>query len=1200
MNMKMRGKIQFDFKWARRLKNPLYFFNFFLSLALLIAGIFFYRYQERTAQETVKEQLTTLAELKAKQINDWLEERLADAFNLARSPFLATEISNYLRKPDEMLKAKILKRLRTTAEAYNYADILVLDKEKNVRLSLTSPETSLSPECLKILDRAEQSQKPVFSELHRETPEGPVHLDVAALLIPYGQKERQEKDNKEKKIEAAGFILLKVNAESFLFPMIQSWPLPSRTAETLLVRREGEEVIILNELRHRQQTALNLKFSLTRKELLPVRAVLGEKGFTEGKDYRGVDVLAFVSPVPRTSWFMVAKMDRAEALGPWRTRSILILLVSIGILSLPIGLSEILWQRREKSHYRKLYEAEARARESEEMFRILNESSLAGVYLIQDGLLRYVNQAAADLFGYTREELIDKESPLIVVHPRDRALVAENIRRRIAGEIKSLRYEFLGQRKDGSTLNVEVHGSVINYRGRPAIIGNLIDITERKKLLEEVQKREAELRSTLYSIGDGVIVTDTEGRIIMMNPVAEKLTGWKEEEAKGEPIQKVFHLINELTRKPAENPVERVIREGIVVGLANHSVLVSREGKEYPVADSGAPIKGPEGNLMGVVLVFRDQTEARLAQRRLEEAKELAESIVETIRNPLVVLDAEFKIVEANRAFTSTFQVREEEILHRSFLEIEEGLWNIPELRRHLEQILPQNTSFEDLEIEIDSRKIGHRILLLNGRRLYHERNQTRLILLAMEDITARREAEEALRKSEREKAVILDSMSELVAYQAPDHTIIWANRAAARSLGMRAEELVGRRCYELWHGRSSPCEICPVARARETGRPQEDQVKTPDGRYWYIRGYPVLDEKGQVVALIEVTLEITETVKAQLDLKASEERYRRLAENAQDIIYRYRFYPERGFEYVNPAATVITGYTPEEHYADPDLGFKIIVEKDRPLLEKLSKAEISQPVVLRWRRKDGAIIWTEQRNVPIYDEEGRLVALEGIARDVTEMIKREEDLKKSLREKEILLREIHHRVKNNMQVISSLLNLQAALIDDPGIKEIFRQCQKRIRSMAQVHEKLYASPDLTAIDFADYIQSLAKTIYHEYEWQLGQIELKTELEPLAININQAIPLGLIVNELITNSFKHAFPRGRRGTIWIVLKRLDEKRAWLQVKDDGVGLPEGVDWKKPKTMGLIIIEALVEQLEAKMEIIREGGTDIRLTFPLPS
>ncbi len=314
------------------------------------------------------------------------------------------------------------------------------------------------------------------------------------------------------------------------------------------------------------------------------------------------------------------------------------------------------------------------------------------------------------------------KAPLIVVHPKDKALVEENIRRRMAGEVKNLRYEFLGQRKDGSTLNIEVHGSLINYRGKPAIIGNLIDITERKKLLEEVQKRESELRSTLYSIGDGVIVTDKEGKIMMMNPVAERLTGWIEAEAKDKPIQEVFNIINEFTREPVENPVKKVIRLGLVVGLANHSVLISRDGKEYPIADSGAPIFNPAGNLIGTVMVFRDQTEERRAQRRLEEAKEFAESIVATIRNPLVVLDPELKIIEVNRAFIATFRVKSEEIIHRSLIEIEGGLWNIPELKQHLEEILPQNTTFEDLEITIDSKKIGRRILLLNGRRLYHEK----------------------------------------------------------------------------------------------------------------------------------------------------------------------------------------------------------------------------------------------------------------------------------------------------------------------------------------------------------------------------------------------------------------------------------------------------------------------------------------------
>ncbi|MGQ9471715.1 MAG: PAS domain S-box protein [Candidatus Aminicenantales bacterium] len=1174
-------------KWAKRLQSPLYIFSLFLSLALFSVGLIFYRTQEKTARIEAEEELAVIADLKVRQVENWLKERLTDVKNLAGSPLFAAEISHYFQTDDAHSAEKLRKHLKVFAESYGYANILVLDVEKNVRMAL-KPSSGLPPECRQLLDVVATTKTEAFSDLHRQSPSEAIHLAIASLLPlpPAGELVRTQL-----------FILFTVNAENFLFPLIQSWPLPSKTAETLLVRRKGDEVIFLNELRHRQNTALSLKFPLTRIELPAVRAVLGQTGLIEGKDHRGEKVLAFLTPVPQTSWSMVAQIDAAEALGPWRTRSLLIILVILGILAMPVGLSEALWQREEKARYRQLYQAEAKLRESEDLFRVLNESSLAGVYLIQDGLLRYVNQAAAELFGYKPEELIDKLNPLVVVHPKDKALVAENIRQRLEGKIQSLRYEFLGQRKDGSILNVEVFGSLINYRGRPAIIGTLIDISERKRLLEETQKREAELRSTLYSIGDGVITTDTEGRVLMMNPVAERLTGWREEEAKGQPLERIFNIINEFTRLPAENPVERVRREGVVVGLANHSVLISRRGEEYPVADSGAPVFSPEGKLLGVVLVFRDQTEERQAQRRLEEAKEFAESIVATMYNPLVVLDPEFRIVRANQAFCSTFQVKLEDIADQPLLEIEGGIWDIPVLRHHLEQLLPKNTTFEDLEITIPSPRVGPRLLRLNGRRLYHKKNQTKLILLAMEDVTARRKAEEALKKSEKEKTGILEAMEELVVYQAPDHSILWANRAAAQSVGLKPEELVGCRCYEIWHGRNLPCEVCPVARARETGQPQQDEIKTPDGRYWFIRGYPLADEQGKIIGMIEATLEVTEKVKVQLALKASEERFRRLAENAQDLIYRYRLYPERGFEYVSPAATAITGYTPEEHYADPDLGLKMVVEEDRPLLEMVANGQVNRPVIIRWRRKDGAVIWTEQRNVFIYDDEGRLVAIEGIARDVTERMKIQAALEASLREKEILLREIHHRVKNNMQVISSLLNLQARHLKDKEAAEMFRQAQKRIRSMAMVHEKLYHSQDLTSIDFTDYLKSLAQTIFQDYQQQRGQVKLHIELEPVVLNINQAVPVGLMVNELVTNSLKHAFPWGRKGNIWVRLRRGTEKQVIVQVKDDGVGFPANLDPKTAESMGMIIITTLVNQLDGKLELRREGGTDIRITFP---
>lgn len=294
----------------------------------------------------------------------------------------------------------------------------------------------------------------------------------------------------------------------------------------------------------------------------------------------------------------------------------------ISLIIVQLTLTETIWQRREKVNFQRLYEAEARARETEQMFQVLSESSLAGVSLLQDGVFQYVNRALAEMFGYSPEEIIGRLGNIDLTHPDDRPLIHEYNRRRLSGETPSLRFEFRGLRKDGSHFYCEAHGSVVDYRGKKAIIGTVVDITERINLIEELLNKEAEIRAMLYSIGDAVIATDNRGKILVMNPVAEKLTGWLESEAKGRPVQEVFRVINEFTREPVENPVERVLREGTTVAMSNRTVLVSKSGKEFPIADSGAPIIDADGERAGVILVFRDQTAEREARNQILRARE--------------------------------------------------------------------------------------------------------------------------------------------------------------------------------------------------------------------------------------------------------------------------------------------------------------------------------------------------------------------------------------------------------------------------------------------------------------------------------------------------------------------------------------------------------------------------------------------------
>jgi|WetSurMetagenome_2_1015567.scaffolds.fasta_scaffold89425_2 PAS domain S-box-containing protein len=207
-----------------------------------------------------------------------------------------------------------------------------------------------------------------------------------------------------------------------------------------------------------------------------------------------------------------------------------------------------------------------------------------------------------------------------------------------------------------------------------------------------------------------------------------------------------------------------------------------------------------------------------------------------------------------------------------------------------------------------------------------------------------------------------------------------------------------------------------------------------------------------------------------------------------------------------------------------------------------------------------------------------------------------EESLKASLHEKEVLLKEIHHRVKNNMQVISSLLNLQARHLSDPAAISMFRESQSRIRSMALVHEKLYQSKDLSRVNFSQYVENLVMYLVHSFRVDSEQILIKTEIGDVALDINTAIPCGLIINELITNALKHAFPDGRKGKITISLRRDEDSRFVLEVRDDGVGFTGRQGLQNTDTLGMQLVTMLVDQLDGTIKHEKAKGTSFVIAF----
>jgi len=245
-------------------------------------------------------------------------------------------------------------------------------------------------------------------------------------------------------------------------------------------------------------------------------------------------------------------------------------------------------------------------------------------------------------------------------------------------------------------------------------------------------------------------------------------------------------------------------------------------------------------------------------------------------------------------------------------------------------------------------------------------------------------------------------------------------------------------------------------------------------------------------------------------------------------------------------------------------------------------------------RGEDGRAIWVECFLNPIAGERG-VKELSCMAYGITDRKEAELKLRQSLSEKEVLLKEVHHRVKNNLQIISSIMSLQSGHVDgDERILELLRVSRDRIRSMSFIHESLYQNKDFSSIDLGTYIDGLSRNLVMSYSLT-GNIALERDLKRVELVLDQAIPCGLILNELISNSFKHAFPNGRPGVVQIALN-LSGEQVSITVKDNGVGLPEGFSTKNDGNLGLELVRTLVEQLDGKLDVKTGDGVAYLLTF----
>ncbi len=380
--------------------------------------------------------------------------------------------------------------------------------------------------------------------------------------------------------------------------------------------------------------------------------------------------------------------------------------------------------------------------------------------------------------------------------------------------------------------------------------------------------------------------------------------------------------------------------------------------------------------------------------------------------------------------------------------------------------------------------------------------------------------------------------------------------------------------------------------------RLQEFELLKNDGTKFTALVSAALLEKGpsNEPVFIAVALDITILKKVEKALRESEEKYRSLVEQSKDIIFLVH---NNRFQFVNQTFIELFGYTPKEIYSKDFHFMKLVAPESKAYIsERVKNLTADTPVNHRYeltaQTKNNKKIEVEVSVSLVSYKKG--VAIQGILRDITERKKTELHIKKSLDEKKILLKEIHHRVKNNLNIITSLINLQLLNSSTKNLTgHALKICQDRIRSMAHVHDKLYQSDDFSEINFKDYIDTMSKELNQLYNYN-NEISIILDTKDIFLDINKAIPCGLIINELFTNALTYAFPH-QKGSIFISLNFTSNNQIELIVKDDGIGLPADIDLDHADSLGLKLVSILVNQLEGQIKIIRDNGTLFKIKFP---
>jgi PAS domain S-box-containing protein len=755
-----------------------------------------------------------------------------------------------------------------------------------------------------------------------------------------------------------------------------------------------------------------------------------------------------------------------------------------------------------------------------------------------------------------------------------------------------------------------------------AISERLVQIIEQKQGRKALESSEDRLRMIFEYAPDAYYLNDLKGNFVDGNKAAEELTGYKREELIGKNFFKLKLLPPEYIPKAAAILAKNAM--GKPAG-PDEFCLARPDGRRVSVEIRTFPVK-IEGQTR-VLGIARDITERK-------KSEELYRELVEKAGIAIVVDDREGNVIYANKKAAEIYGYSLEEMKRQSIQSLVHPDDRKKVNRHHRDRILGKDapSSYEFRAVRKDgSDRFLEIVSVPNiiegkivGSRIY------------IKDVTERRRTAEALRKSEERFRRLFNRVFDSIIIIQKEK-IVDVNEAACKYLGYSREELLKLYVEDI-HPKEEMEKITEaICRARKSGTDfmGETALLSREGRVIPVEAGGVTFELEGKTYVMGSFRDITERKKAeeavmkrkhQLELVHRIQNDIPMNMDIETILKAAAESIARSFGYNKVSVNIldqnknelqyIIGYhksgtpTPRGHRQKIGEGLigkaaelrKTIIANDvtkHPsyvvYYQSNTQSELSIPLLIEDHLVGILDIQDLKKNVFTEEDVSVLQSVANYLAYVINEKQAEEQLMASLKDKEILLREIHHRVKNNLQVICSLLSLQSHNIKGKKNIEMFRASQDRVKSMSLIHEKLYQSQDLARINSREYIQALVNGLYRSYCASPGLLDLKLDVEDISLSVDNAIPCGLILNELVSNSLKHAFPDGRKGRIRVILRSLNQNDIELVVSDNGVGLPENLDIQKTKSLGLHLVTILAEdQLHGEIKLNRNRGTEFRI------